>query len=239
MGIIGTVWSKIFTIKQRKIISKVTISRDKSLDTRIVRLSFRPTDTRGYIRPHSGLHTRKPKLVCRFPLRNPPRSSHHRLRSTFAHPDPDHLSHIVAAAYTSGDSSMCSSTLELPTAPSLSRQDTSPSNPRKRVSYNLRRNSRRFVPVLPRLLQLSEPPYKGPEVHYRCNILLLSLRRLRGIWIRRFFLVGILYPGIPVYYRYRSDMRLLLKKYFSADTIKSKSLVHNPFPHTIYVCKKQ
>lgn len=45
-----------------------------------------------------------------------------------------------------------------------------------------------------------------------------------------------MYKGQSVYYRYRADMVKLLKKYFG--NIKVCELKNNPFPHVLYICKK-
>lgn len=46
----------------------------------------------------------------------------------------------------------------------------------------------------------------------------------------------IMYKGAPVYYRYKKDMIKMLKKYFG--NVEVQKLKNNPFPHVLYICKK-
>lgn len=47
----------------------------------------------------------------------------------------------------------------------------------------------------------------------------------------------IMYKGTPVYYRYKKDMIVLLKRYF-VGKIVTKRLPNTPFPQLLYICQK-
>lgn len=47
-----------------------------------------------------------------------------------------------------------------------------------------------------------------------------------------------LYKGQPVYYGYRSRLFPILKSIFGPQQVKVIVLIHNPFPHLLYICDK-
>ncbi|KKU86965.1 MAG: hypothetical protein UY16_C0043G0001, partial [Candidatus Gottesmanbacteria bacterium GW2011_GWA2_47_9] len=49
---------------------------------------------------------------------------------------------------------------------------------------------------------------------------------------------AVLYSGQPVYYRYEASMKPMLMRHFTKTNISAQRLIHNPFPHMIYLCKK-
>jgi 2-polyprenyl-3-methyl-5-hydroxy-6-metoxy-1,4-benzoquinol methylase len=46
----------------------------------------------------------------------------------------------------------------------------------------------------------------------------------------------LMYKGAPVYYRYKKDMIKMLNKHFK--NIEICDLENNPFPHVLYICRK-
>lgn len=50
---------------------------------------------------------------------------------------------------------------------------------------------------------------------------------------------AVMYPGQPVFYRYKSSMLSLLRRRFGKTRVVCHALSYNPFPHLIYICQKK
>ncbi len=50
---------------------------------------------------------------------------------------------------------------------------------------------------------------------------------------------AVMYPGQPVFYRYKSNMLSLLRRRFGQTRVVCHALSYNPFPHQVYICQKK